>query len=365
MRAQLRAQLRLEPCTALKPAKLEPTLMAGGMCGVGSLHAPDSAGACRAEEEADFKEFAARPRVFEDISGRVARQIFGHKEIKQAVACLLFGGARKVRNHGAGSESSLQPCMHLSRLLLAWCLPAHIESRQPAGPAPRTMPTHSARGFAGLLQGHSIIASPSCQGCNACPPAEQKLPDGTHRRGDINVLLLGDPSTAKSQFLKYASKTVRSPSTALLSFGRPQHSPACQVSSSYPACTLSTCADQKLSCSALPVQAPIAVYTSGKGSSAAGLTASVIRDANGEFYLEVRPTPTSCPVLWLSTHSAHAERQAAAWFESEGRGGKPQDMVIMLVLSICKMLVVGQAATTACSAGGRHGACRQWRGVHR
>lgn len=31
------------------------------------------------------------------------------------------------------------------------------------------------------------------------------------------------------------------------------------------------------------------MYTSGKGSSAAGLTASVIRDANtGEFYLEVR-----------------------------------------------------------------------------
>ena len=39
----------------------------------------------------------------------------------------------------------------------------------------------------------------------------------------------------------------------------------------------------------LPVQAPIAVYTSGKGSSAAGLTASVIRDAAGEFYLEVPP----------------------------------------------------------------------------
>lgn len=28
------------------------------------------------------------------------------------------------------------------------------------------------------------------------------------------------------------------------------------------------------------------VYTSGKGSSAAGLTASVIRDSRGEFYLE-------------------------------------------------------------------------------
>ena len=34
--------------------------------------------------------------------------------------------------------------------------------------------------------------------------------------------------------------------------------------------------------------APIGVYTSGKGSSAAGLTASVVKDASGEFYLEVR-----------------------------------------------------------------------------
>ena len=51
---------------------------------------------CRAEEEADFKEYAARPNVFDDITGRIARQIFGHHEIKQAVACLLFGGSRKV-----------------------------------------------------------------------------------------------------------------------------------------------------------------------------------------------------------------------------------------------------------------------------
>ncbi|TPX44036.1 hypothetical protein SeMB42_g04458 [Synchytrium endobioticum] len=66
------------------------------------------------------------------------------------------------------------------------------------------------------------------------------LPDGMRLRGDINVLLLGDPGTAKSQLLKFVEKV-----------------------------------------------APIGVYTSGKGSSAAGLTASVVRDpSTREFYLE-------------------------------------------------------------------------------
>uniref|UniRef100_A0A914XR67 DNA helicase n=1 Tax=Panagrolaimus superbus TaxID=310955 RepID=A0A914XR67_9BILA len=59
-------------------------------------------------------------------------------------------------------------------------------------------------------------------------------------RGDINILLLGDPGVAKSQFLRFAHEA-----------------------------------------------APISVYTSGKGSSAAGLTATVVRDpATGDFQLE-------------------------------------------------------------------------------
>jgi DNA replication licensing factor MCM5 len=32
------------------------------------------------------------------------------------------------------------------------------------------------------------------------------LPDNIRIRGDVNVLMLGDPGTAKSQFLKFAEK---------------------------------------------------------------------------------------------------------------------------------------------------------------
>ena len=70
--------------------------------------------------------------------------------------------------------------------------------------------------------------------------SRKRLPDGLTRRGDVNLLMLGDPGTAKSQLLKFVER-----------------------------------------CS------PVAVYTSGKGSSAAGLTASVTRDpATRNFVME-------------------------------------------------------------------------------
>ena len=118
----------------------------------------------------------------------------------------------------------------------------------------------------------------------------QRMPDGTHRRGDINVLLLGDPSTAKSQFLKFASKTVRCPLLLVTAAGC---GVACCVLSEHQRYSMQHGAAQlpvptKRNTQVKCVQAPIAVYTSGKGSSAAGLTASVIRDPqSGEFYLEV------------------------------------------------------------------------------
>nr|QIC49965.1 DNA replication licensing factor MCM5 [Actinia equina] len=80
----------------------------------------------------------------------------------------------------------------------------------------------------------SIYGSEDIKKCIACllfGGSRKRLPDGLTRRGDINVLLLGDPGTAKSQLLKFVEKV-----------------------------------------------SPIGVYTSGKGSSAAGLTASVMKD---------------------------------------------------------------------------------------
>lgn len=68
---------------------------------------------------------------------------------------------------------------------------------------------------------------------------QKKTADDSLLRGDINMLMLGDPSVAKSQILKFAARA-----------------------------------------------SAVSVYTSGKGSSAAGLTASVIRDRHGVFSLE-------------------------------------------------------------------------------
>ncbi len=114
------------------------------------------------EDEEKIREMARDPWIREKIIASIAPSIYGHWNIKEAIALQLFGGVPKI------------------------------------------------------------------------------LPDGTRIRGDIHVLLVGDPGTAKSQMLQYAARL-----------------------------------------------APRGIYTSGKGSSAAGLTASVLRDKHtGEWYLE-------------------------------------------------------------------------------
>lgn len=114
------------------------------------------------EEEQEFLELSRRPDLYNTMADCIAPSIYGNRDIKKSILCLLLGGSKKI------------------------------------------------------------------------------LPDGMKLRGDINVLLLGDPGTAKSQLLKFVERA-----------------------------------------------APISIYTSGKGSSAAGLTASVQRDqSTREFYLE-------------------------------------------------------------------------------
>src|SRR5690606_11431395 len=114
------------------------------------------------KEEELFHKMSKDPNLYEKISSSLDPAIFGHENIKKAIACQLFGGSSKL------------------------------------------------------------------------------LPDGIRRRGDINILLLGDPSTAKSQLLKFTEQV-----------------------------------------------APIGVYTSGKGSSGAGLTACIIKEpGTGDYYLE-------------------------------------------------------------------------------
>lgn len=105
------------------------------------------------EEEKQIQAIARDPRLTERITATIAPSIYGHEDVKRALALALFGGQAK------------------------------------------------------------------------------EIGEKHRTRGDINVLILGDPGMAKSQFLKFLEKT-----------------------------------------------APRAVYTTGKGASAVGLTAAVQRD---------------------------------------------------------------------------------------
>lgn len=106
------------------------------------------------KDKDEIQRFAKKPRLLQRIIKSIAPSIYGHDNIKLAIALSLFGGVPK------------------------------------------------------------------------------RTSDGTHNiRGDINVLLVGDPGTAKSQFLKYVEKTAHR-----------------------------------------------AVFTTGRGSTAVGLTASVRKD---------------------------------------------------------------------------------------
>jgi replicative DNA helicase Mcm len=91
--------------------------------------------------------------------------------------------------------------------------------------------------FAPHIQGHTLIKEAIL--LLMVGSTQRILQDGTKIRGDINIFLVGDPGTAKSEMLKFCARV-----------------------------------------------APRGLYTSGRGSTAAGLTAAVVRDKTGIMMLE-------------------------------------------------------------------------------
>jgi len=91
--------------------------------------------------------------------------------------------------------------------------------------------------FAPHVSGHDIIKESIL--LLIVGSTQKILADGAKIRGDINVFLVGDPGTAKSEMLKFCARI-----------------------------------------------APRGLYTSGRGSTAAGLTAAVVRDKIGIMMLE-------------------------------------------------------------------------------
>ena len=161
----------------------------------------------------------------------------------------LVGIYRALGNRGATSGSSTFRTLILANNIIL------LSSKSGGGIAQATITDTDIRNINKLAKSKRIFdllaqsLAPSIYGHDYIKKAillmllggqEKNLANGTHLRGDINILMVGDPSTAKSQLLRFVLNT-----------------------------------------------APLAIATTGRGSSGVGLTAAVTSDKEtGERRLE-------------------------------------------------------------------------------
>lgn len=161
----------------------------------------------------------------------------------------LVGIFRSLGNRNAGAGSSIFRTLILANNVVL------LSSKSGGGIAQATITDLDVRNINKMSKKKNVFEllsqslAPSIYGHDYIKKAillmllggmEKNLPNGTHLRGDINILMVGDPSTAKSQLLRFVLNT-----------------------------------------------APLAIATTGRGSSGVGLTAAVTTDKEtGERRLE-------------------------------------------------------------------------------
>lgn len=161
----------------------------------------------------------------------------------------LVGIYRSLGNRNAGHNTALFKTIILANNIVM------LSSKSGGGIASATITDTDIRNINKVAKKKNLFdllsqsLAPSIYGHNFVKKAvllmllggiEKNLENGTHLRGDINILMVGDPSTAKSQILRFVLNT-----------------------------------------------APLAIATTGRGSSGVGLTAAVTTDKEtGERRLE-------------------------------------------------------------------------------
>ncbi|KAJ5106476.1 DNA replication licensing factor mcm3 [Penicillium angulare] len=161
----------------------------------------------------------------------------------------LVGTYRTLGNRNAGSSSSTFRTIVMANNII------QLSSKSGGGIAQATITDTDIRNINKISKKKNVFEllskslAPSIHGHDYIKKAillmllggmEKNLDNGTHLRGDINILMVGDPSTAKSQLLRFVLNT-----------------------------------------------APLAIATTGRGSSGVGLTAAVTSDKEtGERRLE-------------------------------------------------------------------------------